>query len=163
VAKKAYEDYYLDVREPGTKCLFFFSKVNMCDVMLSMFQKDYPGEDFVTFHGEDTKGKNADKLKYLKHENVITTPGSCGTGKDIDGLVTVICFHTVSSIQRNKQMIGRLRDKVLKMFDGRVRPRFVFAVCISQPKHKEYYQKRKVAFEPKKHSFKTIDSNCALE
>lgn len=163
VAKKAYEDYYLDVREEGTKCLFFFSKVNMCDRMLEMFQQDYPGEDFVTFHGEDTKGKNADKLKYLKHEHVITTPGSCGTGKDIDGLVTVICFHTVSSIQRNKQMIGRLRDKIFKRFENRVPARFIFTVCLSQPKHKEYFKKREVAFEAKKKTFKAIDSNCALE
>ena len=165
VAKKAYEDYYLDVREPGTKCLFFFSRVNMCEAMLEMFQKEYPGEDFVTFTGDDTKSKNKeDKTKYLRHEHVITTPGSCGTGKDIPGLVTVICFHSVSSTQRNKQMIGRLRDlSNRKEFGGRITPRFVFGVCASQPKHKEYFRKREVAFEPKKKTLKVIDSNCALQ
>lgn len=163
VAKKMFEEYYLDIREEGTKCLFFYSRVNMCEAMLEMFKKDYPDMDIVTFHGEDTKGKDADKTKYLKHEVVITTPGSCGTGKDIDGLVTVLCFHTVGSTQRNKQMIGRLRDKVFKTFDNRIRPRFVFGVCASQPKHKEYFRKREVAFEPKKKTFKVIDSNCALQ
>lgn len=165
VAKKAYEDYYLDVREPGTKCLFFFSRVNMCEAMLEMFKKEYPGEDFVTFTGEDTKSKDKeDKTKYLRHEHVITTPGSCGTGKDIPGLVTVICFHSVSSTQRNKQMIGRLRDLTnRKEFGGRITPRFVFGVCASQPKHKEYFRKREVAFEPKKKTLKVIDSNCALQ
>lgn len=163
VAKQAYEEYYLDVKEPGTKCLFFFSRVNMCEAMLERFREEYPGEDFATFHGEDTKGKNADKNKYLKHENVITTPGSCGTGKDIDGLVTVISFHTVGSTQRNKQMIGRLRDKVLKTFNNRITPRFVFTVCLSQPKHKEFFRKREVAFAPKKKTLKVIDSNCALQ
>lgn len=163
VAKKAYQEYYLDVREEGTKSLFFFSRVNMCDTMLSLFKRDFPGEDIATFHGEDTKGKNADKLKYLKHETIITTPGSCGTGKDIDGLITVFCFHTVSSTQRNKQIIGRLRDKIFKKFENRQVARFVFFVCISQPKHKEYFQKRRVAFEPKMKTWKVIDSNCALE
>ena len=158
-----FEEYYLDVREEGTKCLFFYSRVNMCEAMLELFKKDYPDMDIVTFHGEDTKGKDADKTKYLKHEVVITTPGSCGTGKDIDGLVTVLCFHTVGSTQRNKQMIGRLRDKVLKTFNNRITPRFVFGVCASQPKHKEYFRKREVAFEPKKKTFKVIDSNCALQ
>jgi hypothetical protein len=165
VAKKAYEDYYLDIREPGTKCLFFFSRVSMCEVMLEMFQKEYPGGDFVTFTGDDTKSKDKEgKTKYLRHEHVITTPGSCGTGKDIPGLVTTICFHTVGSTQRNKQMIGRLRDLANRNeFGGRITPRFVFGVCISQPKHKEYFRKREVAFEPKKKTFKVIDSNCALQ
>lgn len=162
VSKKMYEEYYLTVREEGTKCLFFYSRVSMCEAMLVKFQQNYPGFDFVTFHGEDTKGKDADKLKYLKHENVITTPGSCGTGKDIDGLVTVLCMHTVGSTQRNKQMIGRLRDKVLKTFNNRITPCFAFGVCQSQPKHKEFFRKREVAFEPKKKTFKVIDSNCAL-
>jgi len=163
VAKKMFEEYYLECREEGTKCLFFFSRVSMCEAMLEMFLKEYPGMDIVTFHGEDTKGKDADKLKYMKHEVVITTPGSCGTGKDIDGLVTVLCMHTVGSTQRNKQMIGRLRDKALKTFDNRITPRFVFGVCASQPKHKEYFRKREVAFEAKKKTFKVIDSNCALQ
>lgn len=162
VAKKAYEDYYLDIREEGTKCLFFFSRVNTCEVMLKMFDAHYPGMDFATFTGDDTKGKNADKLKYLKHEIVITTPGSCGTGKDIAGLVTVISFHTVSSTQRNKQMIGRLRD-ISKKFGGKITPRFVFPMCISQPKHREYFKKREIAFQAKQKTFKVIDSFCSLE
>lgn len=162
VAKKAFEDYYLNVREEGTKCLFFFSRVNMCEAMLAKFQEHYPGMDFATFTGEDTKGKDADKDKYLKHEIVITTPGSCGTGKDIRGLVSVISFHMVSSQQRNKQMIGRLRE-LLKMFGGLITPTFVFPVCKSQPKHRDYTKKREIAFEAKKKSFKFIDSFCSLD
>lgn len=160
VAKKAFEDYYLDVQEEGTKCLFFFSRVNTCAVMLSMFQEEYPGGDFATFTGDDTKVKET-KNKYLEHEIVITTPGSCGTGKDIPGLVTVISFHMVSSTQRNKQMIGRLRD-IRKKFGGKITPRFVFPMCISQPKHREYFKKREVAFEAKKKTLKVIDSFCSL-
>ena len=161
VAKKSFEDYYLNVREPGTKCLFFFSRVNMCEIMLEMFQKEYPHLDFATFTGEDTKNKET-KNKYLEHEIVITTPGSCGTGKDIPGLVTVISFHMVSSSQRNKQMIGRLRE-LLKKFGGLITPTFVFPVCKSQPKHRDYTKKREIAFEAKKKSFKLIDSFCSLD
>lgn len=160
VAKKAFEDYYLDVQEEGTKCLFFFSRVNTCAVMLAMFKEEYPSGDFATFTGDDTKVKET-KNKYLEHEIVITTPGSCGTGKDIPGLVTVISFHMVSSTQRNKQMIGRLRD-IRKKFGGKITPRFVFPMCISQPKHREYFKKREVAFEAKKKTLKVIDSFCSL-
>lgn len=160
VAKKAFENYYLDVKEEGTKCLFFFSRVNTCAVMLAMFKEEYPGGDFATFTGDDTKVKET-KNKYLEHEIIITTPGSCGTGKDIPGLVTVISFHMVSSTQRNKQMIGRLRD-IRKKFGGKITPRFVFPMCISQPKHREYFKKREVAFEAKKKTLKVIDSFCSL-
>lgn len=160
VAKKAYEEYYLSRKEEGTKCLFFFSRVNTCGVMLDMFQQEYPGGDFATFTGDDTKVKET-KTKYLNHEVVITTPGSCGTGKDIPGLITVISFHMVSSTQRNKQMIGRLRD-IANKFGGKITPCFVFPMCVSQPKHLEYCKKREVAFEPKRKTFKVIDSFCEL-
>jgi hypothetical protein len=107
-----------------------------------------------------TKDKKT-PTKYLEHEIVITTPGSCGTGKDIPGLVTTICFHTVFSIQRNKQMIGRLRA-LLGKFGDRITPRFVFPVCNDLGKHQECLQKRKVAFESKQKSFKLIESSCSL-
>lgn len=158
VADKAYKEYYLDVKEEGTKCLFFFSRINMSQVMLEMFRRKYPDEDFDTFLG--TLDKKTPE-KYLQHEHVLTTPGSCGTGKDIPGLVTVICFHTVFSIQRNKQMIGRLRELFGK-FGGRITPRFVFPLCAELDKHKDCYRKRKEAFASKQKSFKLIDSNCSL-
>ena len=158
IAKQAYEEYYLTRKQPGTKCLFFFSRINMCQTMLELFRKEYPDGDFDTFLG--TLDKKTPE-KYLQHENVITTPGSCGTGKDIPGLITVICFHTVFSIQRNKQMIGRLRD-LLGKFDGLITPTFVFPVCADLPKHKDCYEKRKQAFLSKQKTFKLIDSNCAL-
>lgn len=162
LAKYQYVNHYLPFREPGTKVLFFFSRVNMCDYMLERFKEDFPNDDFATFHGEDTTGKNADKLKYLKHEIVITTPGSCGTGKDIDGLIRVFCFHNVGSTNRNRQMIGRLRDKIFKLFNDRINPMYFFTVCVSQPKHKDYYEKRKVAFAAKQKSWKTFNSGLAL-
>jgi hypothetical protein len=158
IANKAFREYYLDVREEGTKCLFFFSRIDMCETMLAMFQKEYPDMDFCTYLG--TKDKKT-PTKYLEHEIVITTPGSCGTGKDIPGLVTTICFHTVFSIQRNKQMIGRLRA-LLGKFGDRITPRFVFPVCNDLGKHQECLQKRKVAFESKQKSFKLIESSCSL-
>ena len=114
--------------------------------------------DFETFLGT----KDKDKLKYLKHEIIITTPGSCGTGKDIPGLMTTLCLHTVSSTQKNKQIIGRLRN-IGKEFDHEITPTFGFSVCEDIPKHREYYHKRKVAFEKKEKSWKTLMSDCWLE
>jgi len=173
IAKKAFDEYYYGVgvpgdynfipptREEGTKCLFFFSRIEMCETMLAMFQKVYPDLDFCTFLG--TKDKKT-PTKYLEHEIVITTPGSCGTGKDIPGLVTTICFHTVFSTQRNKQMIGRLRQFRGKFahFNGRITPTFVFPFCNDLGKHQECFQKRRIAFANKEKDFKLIESNCSL-
>lgn len=158
IADKMFQDLYLDIREEGTKCLFFFSLIKMCQVMKDKFLERYPGWDFETYLG--TLDKKT-PTKYLEHEIVITTPGSCGTGKDIPGLVTNICFHTVFSIQRNKQMIGRLRDLRGK-FGGRIVPRFGFPVCVDIEKHRDCEKKRRVAFAPKQSSWKTIDANLAL-
>lgn len=158
---KIYQDEYLTVRREGTKCLFFFSRVQMCYVMLEMFRAKYPGEDFDTFTGDDSKKKDQ-KDKYLRHENLITTPNSCGTGKDIPGVVTVICPHSVSSTQSNKQIIGRARD-ISKLFNGELEPTFVITVCIDVDKQVEYMNKREVAFADKMKSFKRINSECSLD
>lgn len=156
--KKAFNDYYLDRREEKMKCLFFFTLVDMCLYMKERFKQDYPSEDFETYLGTLDK-KNP--TKYLEHEIIITTPGSCGTGKDIPGLMTVICSHTVFSTQRNKQMIGRLRNP-RDMFGGRIHPTFVFPVCLDIQKHKDCVAKRKSAFAKKTREFKNINSFMEL-
>lgn len=159
LADDMYKRFYLDAKEEGTKCIFFFTLVEMCLLMKEKFRLKYPGEDFDTFLG--TLDKKTPK-KYLEHENLITTPGSCGTGKDIPGAITCISFHTVSSIQRNKQMIGRLRNLRGK-FGGRITPRFVFPVCVDIAKHGDYFHKRKLAFSAKQKSWKTLNSGLALQ
>lgn len=161
IADKMFQEYYLDRRREGTKCLFFFSRVNMCTTMLELFAAKYPGMDIVTFTGEDSKKKEF-KDKYLQHEVVITTPNSCGTGKDIPGLITALCMHTVSSTQANKQMIGRLRALFGK-FNDEITPCFAFGVCVDLNKHLEYLGKREIAFADKQKTFKRINSECSLD
>lgn len=153
-----YREFYLNVKEEGTKCLFFFTLIEMCLVMKERFRERYPGEDFDTFLG--TLDKKT-PTKYLEHENLITTPGSCGTGKDIPGLVTCICPHTVFSTQRNKQIIGRLRD-LLGKFGGRITPTFIFTVCKSIPKHHDCLAKRKIALASKQKSFRKQESGMSI-
>ena len=153
-----YKEFYLKIKEEGTKCLFFFTMIEMCQTMREKFRERYPGEDFDTFLG--TLDKKTPK-KYLEHENLITTPGSCGTGKDIPGLVTTICPHTVFSTQRNKQIIGRLRN-LLGKFGDRITPTFVFPVCKSIPKHLDCLAKRKISLASKQKTFRRQESGMAM-
>ena len=85
-----------------------------------------------------------------------------GTGKDIGGLVTVICAHTVASTQANKQIIGRLRALSGK-FNNEIDPAFVFLVCLDLAKHVEYLAKREQVFFEKQKTFKRINSECSLD
>ena len=155
LADEMYRTFYLDIKEEGTKCLLFFTLIEMCQYMVKRFRERYPGEDFDSFLG--TLDKKT-PTKYLEHENLVTTPGSTGTGKDIPGSVTLLCFHTVFSIQRNKQIIGRLRQLFGK-FGGRITPRFVFPVCVDIPKHGECFKKRKLALAGKQKTWRTMQSN----
>lgn len=159
LADEMYRMFYLDQKEPGTKCIFFFTLIEMALLMKEKFRERYPGEDFDTFLG--TLDKKTPK-KYMEHENLITTPGSCGTGKDIPGLITAISFHTVFSTQRNKQMAGRVRN-LLGKFGGRCDARFVFPVCVDIPKHGECMDKRRLAFAAKQKSFRVLQSDLAMQ
>lgn len=160
MAKEMYEEFYLPIKESGTKCLFFFSRVEMCLRMVEEFRKAYPGEDFDSYLG--TLDKKTPR-KYLEHEVLFTTPSSCGTGKDIPGLVRVFSFPTIKSQQKGKQMIGRLRDLMRKMeFEGRIDPLYCFACCVDIPQQRDCYDKRLVDFEPKQKSWKKRSSQYAL-
>lgn len=158
LADSMYKEFYLNVREEGTKCIFFFTMIEMCLQMKERFRERYPGDDFDTYLG--TLDKKT-PTKYMEHEILITTPGSCGTGKDIPGLVTAICPHTVFSTQRNKQIIGRLRD-LLGKFGGRITPLFAFPVCKSIGKHHDCVAKRKIALASKQKTFRRQESGLSL-
>jgi hypothetical protein len=160
LAKEMYEDYYLTIREKDTKCLFFFSRVEMCLRMVEAFRKEYPSTDFDSYLG--TLDKKT-PTKYLEHEVLFSTPSSCGTGKDIPGLVRCFGFPTIKSQQKGKQMIGRLRDLTRKNeFDGRITPLYCFACCVDIPQQRDCYDKRRVDFEPKQKSWKKMTSSHAL-
>lgn len=156
---KAFNEYYYERREEGTKCLLFFTKTDTCERVKNFLLKEYPDLDVISFTGLMTKKKDM-KDEYLKHEVVVTTPGSCGTGKDIPGLITTVCSHSVSSRQRNIQMIGRLRptDKVFPHLP----PQFVYLVCDDIPKQRDYHRKRKELFHSKSVKQENVNSQMYL-
>lgn len=156
---KAFNEYYYERREEGTKCLLFFTKTDTCERVKNFLLKEYPDLDVISFTGLMTKKKDM-KDEYLKHEVVVTTPGSCGTGKDIPGLITTVCSHSVSSQQRNIQMIGRLRPTE-KLFPN-LPPQFVYLVCDDIPKHRDYHRKRKELFHPKSIKQENVNSQMYL-
>lgn len=157
--KEAFEIYYIKTYREGQKAMWFFAMTEMCDMFLKRLQKDYPDLDAIVFTAEQSKKKES-KSAYREHQVVITTPGSCGTGKDIPQLYIVFSPISVSSSQRNDQMVGRTRpiDKWWPDLD----PIFLYFVCPDIPKQVEYHRKRRTIFDKKMKNFTLIDSGSRI-
>ncbi|QDB70485.1 putative DNA helicase/terminase [Aeromonas phage CF8] len=155
--KGAYEMYYMEGYREKQKSMWFFSTTEFCEKFNERLLQDYPDLDSIVFNSLTSK-KNP--TAYREHQNVVTTPGSCGTGKDVPYLYVVFSPIAVSSSQRNDQMVGRTRpiDKWWPDLD----PIFVYFVCVDEPKQCEYHRKRKGIFEKKMKIFEPIDSGVTV-
>lgn len=157
--KEAFVTYYLDTYREGQKAMWFFATIELCELFLKRLLVDYPELDAIVFTGEQSSKKET-KTAYREHQVVITTPGSCGTGKDIPQLYIVFSPISVSSSQRNDQMVGRTRpiDKWWPDLD----PIFLYFVCPDIPKQVEYHRKRRIIFDKKMKNFTLIDSGSRI-
>ncbi|WNV45862.1 DOD-type homing endonuclease [Aeromonas phage AerS_266] len=155
--KGAYDMFYMDEYREGQKSMWFFATIEFCERFNKRLLKDYPELDSIVFNSVTNK-KNP--TAYREHRNVVTTPGSCGTGKDIKKLYAVFSPIAVSSSQRNDQMVGRTRpiDEWWPDLD----PIFVYFVCVDEPKQVEYGRKRKGIFTKKMKIFEPIDSGVTV-
>lgn len=157
--KEAFIEYYLNEYREGQKFMWFFATINFCEEFLKRFKMDYPDMDVICFNSL-TSNKPETKEEYRKHRGVITTPGSCGTGKDIEKLFIVFSPISVSSTQRNDQMVGRTRpiDKWWPDLD----PIFLYFVCPDIPKQVDYHRKRRIIFDKKAKDYTLINSNVRI-
>lgn len=157
--KESFKVYYLDTLRDGQKAMWFFATIEMCDLFLKRLKVDYPDLDAIVFTAEQSSKKET-KTAYREHQVVITTPGSCGTGKDIPKLYIVFSPISVSSSQRNDQMVGRTRpiDKWWPDLD----PIFLYYVCPDISKQVDYHRKRRQIFDKKMKKFTLIDSGSRI-
>ena len=142
---------YLNYRIPGeTKCLVFVSTVRMAEEMAARLKATYPDVDIRTYTASDPIDNLYDA------EIIISTPKSCGVGKDIRGLITVINTVSMSSKPSLKQMFGRLR----KLKDNK-QCRFIDLIntCVPQ-QMRHFWTKRKIyRFCSKNLNIEDIDLN----
>ena len=155
VCKKAFVDYYISTYREGQKAMWFFATIAFCKKFEERLRKDYPDLDIFTFTGEVSKKKGMEQ-EYNNHQIVITTPGSCSTGKDVAKLYIVFACVCISSMQRNDQMNGRTRpiDKWWPDLD----PIFLYFTCLDIPKQLEYDRKRRQVLAKKTKTFSVVDS-----
>lgn len=88
------------------KTLIFLPLIEDVDEVVKRLKKDYPAKSVAAYHSKIDK---ADKEAAEKKDIIVSTIRSCGTGKDIKGLRSVICLEPIVSKLVTKQTIGRLR------------------------------------------------------
>lgn len=135
------------------KCLIFADLVEMCTVITEYLKVLHPALDIRRYTGEDS-----DDNLYTP-DVVITTPGSCGTGKDVPNLMYVFMTNAIGGMQLNLQMLGRLRR--LKDFED-ITPQFIYFICEDIPKHMDYHRKKFDVFSGKVLSHTDMRTNFVV-
>lgn len=133
---EGYKEYYLPKDKEGKKCMIFLGSIQMCTIFSEVFKQVFPDKIVKRYVGED------DYDDMLNGDIIITTPGSSGEAIDIPGLLTVLSAVATDSVQKNIQMLGRLREDK----DGD-RVDFIYYYDTEIPQHKKYHENRRSLFE----------------
>lgn len=96
-------DGYYKRRTTGDKMLVYASSVMMCTLLTSRIQNEFKDLD-VRRYVEDDPFSNI-----MEADLTITTIISSGTAIDVPNLITVLNTISMSSLQANMQVVGRLR------------------------------------------------------
>lgn len=106
------------VKNVEGKTLIFIPLIEAVDEVVKKLKKDWPDKTVGAYH---SKVPSDEKESALKKDIIVTTIKSCGTGRDIPGLRSVICCEPIASKVLAEQLIGRLRpyseDKDTYFFD----------------------------------------------
>jgi len=123
--------HYIHTRKPGQKLLIFCRTVLFCDSMKEYIAGHFPDLDVRTYTQSDPDSN-------LEEADVIvSTAQSCGTGRDIANLITVIQTCSMGSEPLIEQVLGRLR----KPKNGDT-PEFVDIYNTALSFHMGHYRKR---------------------
>lgn len=137
-------DYFVNIRKAGEKLLIIVGMQEFAEILVNYIRDYYQDLNTITFlYG--TKDEAIDDA-----DVIVSTTGSCGTGKDISNLRSMILFTSFSSDALTMQTLGRLR-KIENT------PEFIYLVnksIIAQCRHA--HTKRKV-YKFVGLTFKSID------
>jgi superfamily II DNA or RNA helicase len=124
------EKDYLANRREGLKMLVFFSTVRMCGLFADYLKSKLDESISVSIYTAD------EPESVLKEfEIIVTTPKSCGTGKDIPNLYCSIMTPAIASKALSQQILGRTRP--IKLYPE-LDPKFYYLSCMDIEKHRDY-------------------------
>jgi len=133
----AVHNHFLAKRKPEQRMLIFASSVMMCEAIRDGLLQEYPHLDVRTF-------VSGDPLTNLDADIIVGTPKSCGTGRDIADLLTVLNTCSINADPTIKQMLGRLR----KLKNGDV-PEYIDTVNTVLDRQYAHYKNRKQIYKEK--------------
>ena len=130
------QNQYIDVMKPGQKLLMIVGLKEFAEVISAWVKETYPHLSSIAFlHGSDDSCLDNIDI-------IISTLGSCGTGRDIQNLKTMILFQSFGSEALTMQTIGRLR----KLPDNET-PIFIYLVNRGIISHKRHADIRRPIYK----------------
>lgn len=144
---------FQDDYEPGMRMIVFCGLTEMCEYMTEQLKPMFPDLKVNTYIAKT-------KASVLKESDVIvTTMGSCGTGKDLPDLAHSYNMHAVGSKIKAWQTMGRLRP--LKNYPDK-NTKYYFFSNMAIPAHRKYEQLRRIDLVDKTKFIRTINLGCTL-
>ena len=123
--------HYINKKTEGQKLLIFCRTVAFCELIRDYLINKYTDFDIRTYTQTDSEC-NLDEA-----DIIVSTPQSCGTGKDISNLRTVLQTCSIGSEPLVEQILGRLR----KLPNGDT-PEFVDIMNAKLGRHWAHYRSR---------------------
>lgn len=139
--------------EKGMKMLVFCALTDMCKWMAEKFRKDYPDMTVNHYVAE------TDDEVLKESDIIVTTLGSCGTGKNIINLMHTYNTVAIGSKKQAWQALGRLREP--KNYPHKP-VKYYFFSNMSIPSHRKYEATRRIDLIDKTKFVKQIDLGVKL-
>lgn len=140
--------------EKGMKMIIFCALTDMCKWMAEKFSKHYPNLKCNYYIAETPD-------EVLKESDVIvTTIGSCGTGKNIINLMHTYNTVAIGSKKQAWQVLGRLRKP--KNYKHKA-VKYYFFSNMSIPAHRKFESKRSIDLLDKTKFIKNINLGVTLK
>lgn len=98
------EGHYLNIKQPGQRLLILCATVAMCNWFETKLRLEYPDLTTNIYIGE------TDDEILSTSDIIVSTPGSCGTGRDVKQLRSLLATISIGGDNLNKQVFGRLRE-----------------------------------------------------
>ena len=139
-----------------TKTAYLCATTEMCDKLAAYIKKALGDKNTLS-----VSAYTADHAESILYETdvIVSTPSSAGTGKDIPDLAVGISTVAIGSVQRNLQMLGRLRP--LKRWPEQD-PVYIWLTCTNIRQHNTYSFKKHEQFKGKVKDMRKINSNYNL-
>jgi hypothetical protein len=136
--------YFIDIRKDKQRILILVGTIDFGTSLVAYLREVYPDMDIEEYFS------STDDEILNRSEIIVSTSGSCGTGKDLKGLRSMIAFVSFAAEALTYQTLGRLRA----MDDT---PEFIYLVNRGINSHIRHSNIRRPIYRHLCRSFNTLE------